>query len=209
MNQYHKINGVYKRDEKWNFIMGDFACPEFELLQDYEWDWYEKVDWTNIRVIWDWTWVKFKWKTDNAQMPPHLMDALHEIFLPVEGVFREIFPIDDPIDNSICLYWEWYWEKIQSWWDYWPASFILFDVRVWSFWLKREAVEEIAEKLGIKCVSLMASCTLSYAIDYTKQWWASFLKDWPSEWVIWIPKGNLLDRMWRRIIVKLKHKDFK
>jgi hypothetical protein len=33
--------------------MGDFACPEFELLQDYEWDWYEKVDGTNIRVIWD------------------------------------------------------------------------------------------------------------------------------------------------------------
>lgn len=206
MNTYHKINGVFKRDEKWKFIMWDWACPEFEYLQDYEWDWYEKVDGTNIRIWWDWEWVSYWWKTDNAQIPPHLEGELLKIFWLKKTIFREVFP--DSKENPICLYWEWYWEKIQSWWDYWPASFILFDVKIWDVWLKREDVEDIAEKLGIKCVSKVWCTTLNEAIQITKgRWWMSLLKDWLAEWAIWIPKWNLLDRMWRRIIIKLKHKD--
>jgi len=206
MNQYHKINGVFKRDEKWNFIMWDWACPEFEYLQDYEWDWYEKVDGTNVRVIWDWEWIQFKWKTDKAVIPDDLLTELHKMFHWKLWWLKDNFDEEHPI----CLYWEWYWEKIQSWWDYWPASFILFDVKIWGVWLKREDVEDIAEKLGIKCVpKYWTWWTLNQAIWHTNWWWLSYLKDWLAEWAIWIPKWWMLDRMWRRIIVKLKHVDLK
>lgn len=54
MKTYPKIPSVFVRDEKTHkFIDGQFRCPEFEYLQDNLWLWTEKVDGTNIRVIWD------------------------------------------------------------------------------------------------------------------------------------------------------------
>jgi len=64
---YPKINSLYKRhgwyfDEKdkkntsselqknrQSFIIGDYACPEFESINRWQID--EKIDGTNIRVI--------------------------------------------------------------------------------------------------------------------------------------------------------------
>lgn len=50
MSEYHKINTLFKRDEKNLIIEGDYSCPEFAYLAENEWTWTEKVDGTNIRV---------------------------------------------------------------------------------------------------------------------------------------------------------------
>ena len=34
MKEYHKINSIYKRDEKTKQFTSEFACQEFEYLQD-------------------------------------------------------------------------------------------------------------------------------------------------------------------------------
>ena len=70
MKEYHKIQTVFKRDPDNNFktlLMGEYSLPEFEYLKDNKWVFTEKVDGTNIRVIWDGKDIFFKGKTDKAQ----------------------------------------------------------------------------------------------------------------------------------------------
>lgn len=92
--EYPKINSLWKRqgwyfDEKkkkdptyqknrQSFIVGDYACEEFGLIK--EWDVYEKVDGTNIRVMFDGEKVKFGGRTNAAQIPCHLLEVLQELF---------------------------------------------------------------------------------------------------------------------------------
>ena len=46
MNQYHKINTIFKRDMTNNgkMIIGNFALPEIEYLKNNKWIFTEKVD---------------------------------------------------------------------------------------------------------------------------------------------------------------------
>lgn len=85
METYHKIQTVYHRDPENNnrtLIEGKWSMPEFELLKDVDWICTEKIDGTNIRVIWDGEEVIFKGKTDNAEIPKHLLEHLEETFTP-------------------------------------------------------------------------------------------------------------------------------
>ena len=54
--KYHQIKTVYERDPENKYrtlIMGKYALPEFEYLKNNVWTFTEKVDGTNIRIIWD------------------------------------------------------------------------------------------------------------------------------------------------------------
>ena len=96
MEKYHKIQSVFKRDpatKNRHFLMGEYACPEFELLKDIEWVWTEKVDGTNIRIIWDGHKVTFNGKTDNAQIPAKLIATL-----------QELFPAEKFRSDPLCFY---------------------------------------------------------------------------------------------------------
>ena len=100
--KYPKINTIWKRDKKTHKIIDrDFSCPEFENI--FMWRVTEKIDGTNIRVIfhrrieplydgspWQVTDVKFEGRTDNAEIPKHLIEYLEKIF-PVEK-FKKNFP---------------------------------------------------------------------------------------------------------------------
>lgn len=80
MKEYHKINSPFKRDDRGKFIIGDWAQSEFEYLQDNLWSWTEKIDGTNIRVMWDGQSIRFGGKTDNAQIPVKLLTNLSDHF---------------------------------------------------------------------------------------------------------------------------------
>jgi len=71
MIKYHKIKTLWKRETErpCNMIVGEYALPEFELLKDIQWMATEKVDGTNVRVMWDGDKVRFGGKTDNTQTP--------------------------------------------------------------------------------------------------------------------------------------------
>ncbi|MBM3887132.1 hypothetical protein FJ364_04335 [Candidatus Dependentiae bacterium] len=50
--EYPKINSLFKRNVSDNtLIIGDYACPEFGLLK--AWRVEEKIDGTNIRIVYD------------------------------------------------------------------------------------------------------------------------------------------------------------
>ncbi len=83
MNTYHKIQTIFKRDieNKDKITETEFSLPEFEYLKDNIWVFTEKVDGTNIRIMWDGKEVVFgSKKTDNTQIPATLFKKLQEIF---------------------------------------------------------------------------------------------------------------------------------
>ncbi|MFW6173927.1 MAG: RNA ligase family protein [Elusimicrobiota bacterium] len=201
--EYHKINSIFKRDQKGNFT-NEYSIPEFEYLKDNLWEFTEKIDGTNIRVMFKDGQLRFGGKTDNAQMPVFLMEKLQSIF--TKEKMQEAFP-----DGDVILYGEGFGVKIQSGGKYIRdgVDFILFDVKVGDWWLNRESVEEIANKLKIKIVKLIGEGTLNDAIEKTKQGFNSEFGNFIAEGIVLRPKVQLFSRKGERIITKIKYKDFK
>jgi len=216
---YHKIDSVYKRDIKGKFILGEFSCPEFEYLKDLPWTWTEKIDGTNIRVMFNGAvaareqgdgFVRFGGKTDNAQIPSKLVTYLQSTFSSSQ--FTTLFGSSD-----VCLYGEGYGAGIQKGGgNYSPEQeFILFDIKIGAWWLERENVEAIAEKFGIKVVPLLQANPIS--LNYMIRDVAAFATDPPNSWLgsakiegwVGTPLVPLFARNGDRIITKIKYKDFR
>ena len=207
MEKYHKIQTIFKRDSKTKFktvIMWDYALPEFAYLQDNQWQFTEKVDGTNIRVMFDGENIAFGGKSDNAQIPIFLLDKLNEIFLPQIDNFKSIF------DCPVCLYGEGYGAKIQKGGGNYrqDQSFVLFDAKIQNWWLKREDVEDIAKKLNIDIVPIIGIATLHEMVDIVSNGFKSQWGDFQAEGIVARPQIELKTRAGGRIITKLKHKDF-
>ena len=86
MTEYHKIQSIFKRDmtsKRKTLIEGEWTLPEFEYLAGNTWIFTEKVDGTNIRVIFKDGGVTFGGRTDDAQIPAQLVTRLNERFLPM------------------------------------------------------------------------------------------------------------------------------
>ena len=215
MKQYHKIQTIFKRDMSNNgkIIIGDYSEPYFDYLKDNKWVFNEKVNGTNIRVMWNGENVVFGGKTDNAQIPTFLLYKLQSLF---EGtvkkqLFLKQFPQELDIKPQVCLYGEGYGAKIQSGEKYIPdgVDFVLFDVKIGDMWLLREDVEEIAKIFNIKVVPIIGEGTLNECIELIKKGFNSQWGEFEAEGIVARPKVELRDRRGNRIITKIKSKDFK
>jgi ATP-dependent RNA circularization protein (DNA/RNA ligase family) len=204
MKEYHKIQTVFKRDERGKIIVGEYSLPEFQYLASNKWTFTEKVDGTNIRVIWQDRAIRFGGKTDNAQMPTFLYDRLVQLFTPERMLTA--------FDCDACLYGEGFGAKIQKGGGNYiqnGVDFVLFDVRVGDWWLKREDVQEIATKLGITTVPLVGFGTLYEMVNKAEAGFNSMWGDFKAEGIVARPCVELRARNGERIITKIKHKDFK
>ena len=218
MVEYHKINGLYKRHQeglnKGKFIFGEFAQPEFEYLFYNEWVGTEKIDGTNIRIHWDGQEAKIGGKTDNAQIPVFLYDRLQKMIKEFDwtGIFNPTMHTMDGIPVAdITLYGEGYGEKIQKVGSKYiqdGVDFILFDIKIGNWWLKREDVDIIANKLGIKSVPILFRGTLEEGIEFVKCGFKSTIGTAEAEGLVLVPSIDLFDRGGKRIITKLKTVDF-
>lgn len=206
-NEYTKIPNIYKRETygKNCLIEGEYTTPYLEYLSGNEWEWTEKVDGTNIRVIWDGYRVELKGRTDKAEIPKHLKTRLEELFCgnEKEELFENTFG-----SKSVVLYGEGYGEKIQNGGLYGKADFILFDVYVDGFWLKRGALDGLADTFETKVVPLVGSGTLVEAVEYIKEHPKSKLRESELEGIVCRPKHEMFARNGDRIIVKIKCCDF-
>ena len=210
MKQYQKIQTAYFRDPENNhktLLEGTWAKPEFELLKDIDWICTEKIDGTNIRIMWDGENVRFGGKTDNAQIPTILIASLQDTF--TNDKMKTCFPDSD----NVCLYGEGYGKKIQKGGNYLPdrADFILFDVKVGDWWLNRDANEDVANKLEIGVVPIMGIWKLEEAIEFVKKGFKSTIadnKEYIAEGLIMKPVTELFNRKGERVISKIKSKDF-
>ena len=204
MKEYHKIETLLNRDEKtFKVKLYEWRLSEFEYLKDCQWFFTEKVDGTNIRVMWTGSKVEFGGKTDNAQIPATLVVKLQELF-PVSK-FQGVFP--DPI----CLYGEGYGAKIQKGGgNYIPTGvdFVLFDIKIGDWWLQRKDIDDIAQKLGVKIVPTIGAGTLFQAIETTQRGFNSQWGNFGAEGIVVRPSVELSTRSGHRIIGKIKTKDF-
>ena len=207
--EYHKIQTVFHRDPENKFktvLAGEWALPEFAYLQDNKWIFTEKVDGTNIRVIWNHELrkLKFAGKTDNSQIPPFLIDRLEELF--PGGAMEMVFP-----DTSVCLYGEGYGAKIQKGGGNYrqDQSFVLFDVLIENWWLKREDVGDISKRLSIDVVPIIGLGTLHEMVSKVRDGFMSQWGNFIAEGIVAKPMVELKARDGSRIVTKLKHKDFK
>ena len=208
MNEYHKIQTVFKRDMETRngktLLEGQWTLPEFEYLADNTWVFTEKVDGTNIRIMFRDGAITFGGKTDSAQIPAQLVARLNERFLPMAEKLSEVFGCD------ACLYGEGYGAKIQKVGGNYrqDQDFVLFDVRVGEWWLQRKDVEDIASKLGIDIVPIIGEGTIYDAIEQAKRGIKSTWGDFQAEGIVARPKVELKTRNGQRIITKIKCRDF-
>lgn len=206
MTEYHKIDSVFLRDPNdryKSFLVGQYANPAFELLKDVEWYGTEKIDGTNIRVIWDGSTVKFGGRTEAAQIPAKLFEYLNATFTAEKmlSVFGD--------KGGLVLYGEGYGAGIQSGGGYRPdQSFILFDIAGGDTWFEQEVVNNFANDLDIDMVKLVFTGTLEQAIHKVAMGFDSEIGTAKSEGLVLRPRVELKDRLGHRVITKLKTKDF-
>ena len=211
--KYHKILSLFKRnltgDRK--FIMDEWAAPELKYLKDNDWVWTEKIDGTNIRIMWDGRNVVFGGRSDEAQIYTKLLLRLQELFMRMEPTrkFAEIFGVEE--GTEVCLYGEGHGANIQKGGGNYISDgvdFVLFDVRIGGLYLERKNVEDIASKFGIKAVPVIGHGTLKEAIEKTKKGFKSQWGDFMAEGIVARPGTELTTRRGERIITKIKYKDF-
>ena len=161
---YTKINTLYKRDAKKNntIIIGDYSCPEFEYLKNNIWECTEKIDGTNMSYYWDGENLEIHGKTEFAQIPNHLLVKMQNLL--TKDTIQEIFPPStkyfvDGIEQkpTIIIYGEGYGMKIQKGGNYIKndVSFRVFDININGYWLNRENIEDISNKLKLEVVPLI------------------------------------------------------
>jgi hypothetical protein len=218
--EYPKINSVFQRDGHGRFT-DVYACPEFEYLAGLPWAWTEKVDGINIRLHLPGDGKRDVWatsayqlvtgRTDNAQIPPKLLAAC-------AGILERVLVTDVfAPDADVVLYGEGYGAGIQKGGQYRPdPDFVLFDVRVGDWWLTRPNVEDVAAKLQLDVVPVVATATLVEAVESMREMAAGSRVMFESAWqgarpegIVGRPAVDLWNRRGDRIITKLKFRDFR
>lgn len=172
--------------------------------------------------------IRIAGKTDNAQIPKNLLKHMQEKYTDEKVLaalgLKEFIPVGEweehkwnsyeDIPNMYTIYGEGYGEGIQSggWYIKGGNEFIVFDVKVNNLYLKTDARDDIATKLGAPIVPLKGYFTLDEAIDYVRKGFRSEVAENPdtkmAEGLVLRTDLGLCDRMGERLIVKIKYEDF-
>lgn len=206
--EYSKIPNIFKREMYGGnrLIEGEYATPELEYLSNALWEFTEKVDGTNVRILWDGYRVSFAGRTDKAQIPKHLLERLNVLFggETKEELFEQIFG-----KTEVILFGEGFGEKIQKGGGlYGGVDFILFDVWVGGWWLDSVNVTDIAKKFEIRRVPVVFTGTLNDGVQYIRKHPKSKLRDAELEGIVGRPVVQMFSRKGERIMVKIKCRDF-
>ena len=173
--------------------------------------------------------VRIAGKTDNAQIPPKLLAHMKEKYTDEKVLaslgLKKFIPVNEweidhnwleyeQIPDMYTIYGEGYGVGIQKGGGNYIKDgneFIVFDVKVNNIWLKTEARDEIATKLGAPIVPFIGYFTIDEAIDYVRKGFKSVIAenpDYMAEGLVLRTDLGLLNRMGKRLIVKVKYKDF-
>jgi hypothetical protein len=201
--EYHKIETLYERGDNFKVKPGALKSRAYGVIKT--WHWTEKIDGTNIRIIWEDGKMRFNGRSDNAQMPGDLVKTLYESVDPVK--LADIFQ-----GTKAVVYGEGYGAGIQKCGVlYGPKKkFIGFDVLVEDkWWLSREDVEDVLTKLGLDAVPYLGEMTLEEATEKVRVGFPSAINSaLQAEGMVGRPIETLFDKKGARLIVKLKTKDF-
>lgn len=208
--EYPKINTIFKRDLGGTncLILGEWSKPVFEYLRHCMWDFTEKIDGTNVRVVVDKDGqVGFRGRTDNAEMPTRLSESLRAMFVApkwAHEALRKLFP------HGGVMYGEGCGGKIQGMGSLYgdTETFVLFDVRVGPWWLRRSEVDAVARAMGLRTAPVVGRGSLLDLVALVRGGLPSRFGSGRAEGVVARPCVDLRERGGLRVIAKLKHRDF-
>ena len=168
MIKYNKIETLYKRDMDGTkkLLEGEFRNSTVEFLKDNIWQFTEKIDGTNIRIFWDGHTVTYGGRTDEADIPSHLVNHLNSVFgtSEAEQIFEEKFG-----ETPVIIFGEGYGPKIQKGGSYRSdVSFIMFDMLISGNYQSRASVEDVARAFGVDVVPIIFEGTLQEGVDFVK-----------------------------------------
>ena len=205
--EYGKIETLFERDKS-TFVVNPDVLKSPVLGTIREWDVTEKIDGTNIRVMLSAAGeVTFGGRTDAAQIPADLIRYLITTFQ--SDLMKSVLWLEAPVD--VVLYGEGYGAGIQKGGGLYrkDKSFILFDVLIGGkWWLDRISVENIAERLGIDAVPYLGMMRLEHIVHLVEKPFQSRIGTAMAEGIVARPIETLFDKHMKRIIIKLKTKDF-
>ena len=204
MKEYPKIETLLERDERTHLVIeGKWRTEEFAYLSTNSWLFTEKVDGTNIRIMWDGATVRFGGKTDAAQIYQGLLARLQDLF-PASRFESLSLP-------PLCLYGEGYGARVQKGGGLYKSDgtdFVLFDVLIDGWWLERRNIEDVGTKLEIGVVPIVGGGSLQKAVDLVQAGVDSTWGAFRAEGFVVRPAVDLYTRKGDRIIGKIKTRDF-
>lgn len=203
--EYHKIKTLFDRNEDFRVNEAKLKHPVIATIN--KWDVTEKIDGTNVRVMLsEGGDIAIGGRSNNAQMPGDLVMRLVKQF-PVERMKAALW-INEPV--SVVLFGEGYGAGIQKGGAYRPdKAFILFDVLVaGKWWLDKDAVDDVAAKIGCEVVPYLGTMTLDQISSLVREPFKSKIGTAFAEGIVARPIETLFDKKGDRLIIKLKTKDF-
>lgn len=241
--KYPKIPSLYKREIFSNeikdsrrqrkhspLIKGDWSDPIFEYLSKNQWTFQEKIDGTNIRIMFSYSpnknedtettpKIRIGGRTDNSQIPTELLDYLMSTFT-VEK-FESVFDIENYSDsenipesnNSIILFGEGCGKGIQKGWERYGNTqhFRLFDVVMGrDLWLGREQVSDMARKFLVPSAPIIGKGTIEDACEFVSNLKTDSKTGVPEmEGIVIRPEVEMKTRRGNPVMAKVKFEDFR
>lgn len=213
-SEYPKIQSLYKRDKKGKIILEDYSENVFKYLRQTPWEAKEKVDGTNIRLdiridgnnIEYW----FKGRAKNSIISKDLLTSLSSLI--TKESINSAFVSDKNRDLYITIHGEDIGYNIQSNPLQLPDGafdFLVFDMHINTWWLQWSEVCDICSKLGLKTVPHFGFMTINEAEEVVEKGFRTHTEyNGNAEGIVLVGVEGILDRRGRRLITKLKTKDY-
>lgn len=210
MQEYQKIENIYKFNTKEKKYEEIYFSPIVGYLKNNDWIVSEKVDGTNIRVYYDGHRVSWSGRTDKSVLPKEVEELLQKTFGESEIIFEQEFG-----GKEVELFMECYGGKIQGGLYGGEERLIGFDIMINGVYLDKLNIKGIFDKFGVKTINFEIVNGLSavienvkYISNHTDSKTLSQLsvptKDTKIEGYVCVPTMPLYDRNGQRIIVKIK-----
>ena len=156
-SEYPKLKSLHKRDPADNKVIDEFTDEIFspELLGNAGWTWREKMDGTNLRIIWDGHRAEYRGRTDRAQFSDGQTVFLDEKIK--SPAFEEL--LEQTFGNTeAVLFGELIGNKIQGN----PHKIVGYEIRVYDafvagWWLLPASVDELANDLGLGSAEIIVT----------------------------------------------------
>jgi len=207
-----KLKTIYRRDENFKVIPGEYTDPRFGLVKN--WIATEKVDGTSVVLRWNaHDFPEFGGRTAKSHFADDRTEFLQVQLYSAQQAAMKI--VDEFGIDSLSVYAEMYGPGIQSGGRYTDEYELrVFDMRVNDYWLDFHRVIDNCDRLGFESVPVMNNYFPLDEFDIVEMVRDGFVsciahdRDYLAEGIVARTDPLLYDNKGDRVMWKIKHSDF-
>lgn len=210
--EYPKIPTIFERQEDGSKLLDEtkFSRESLEYLKDNTWLGTEKLDGTNIGIVWDGHKVHIQGRTEDSSFSALQFEYLMEKFGggDNEELFEQNFG-----EKPVVFYGELVGKGVQACGGcYCPDGyrFIMFDIYFPGshVWADKAALLSFSDMFGVEYTKPVISGTLEACVNFVKNMPKSTYGNLLMEGIVARPYIEMFDNRGRRVITKIKVCDF-